>query len=192
MSNFPVMIPSTGVAHLAPRAALSGDGVFAVALHLGPQERVFVRGHHQHLADARRVRRGEHARHGRASLHDQGYVLVVGQHVVHHALHRVEPDDVLHEAFARTVGLGAVSGQEFQDGGVRHQRQREDEEHQHERHQSREDTRRREVHVPLLGVVRGVEHVEPAFAEQAAPPCPYGFQKFHLSGYDFSLLTLQR
>ena len=82
-------------------------------------------------------------------------------------------DDVLQQAFARTVGLGAVSGQELQHGAVRHQRQREDEQQQHERHQPGEDARGREVYVPLLGVVGGVEHVEAAFAEKAALPCPY-------------------
>ena len=57
MSKRSVMIPSTGVGQLdrlayrTPRpAAAARDGVLAVALHLCPQERVFGRGHHQHLA----------------------------------------------------------------------------------------------------------------------------------------------
>ena len=61
---------------------------------------------------------------------------------VHHALHRVESDDVLQQAFARAVGLGAVSGQELQHGTVSHQRQREDEQQQDERHQRGDGERR--------------------------------------------------
>ena len=91
---------------------------------------IFGRGHHQHLRGPRAVRIGEHPRHGRLALHDQGYVLVVGEHVVHHALHRVQPDDVLHQTFARAVGFGAVARQEFQYGAVRHQREDEDKEQQ--------------------------------------------------------------
>ena len=168
------------LAYRTPRpAAAARDGVRAVALHLCPQERVFGRGHHQHLAGAGAVRCGERARHGSFALHDQRDMLVVGEHVVHHALHRVEPDDILHEAFARTVCLGAVSRQQFQDRGIGHQRQDEDEQQQHERQEGREDAGRREVHVPLLAIVRGIEHVETAFAEKPAPPCPYGFEKSH-------------
>ena len=139
-----------------------------------------MRGHDQHLAQPRGVARGDGPHDGGLALHDEGDVLVVGHHLVHHALHRVEADDVLHEAFARAVGLGPVAGQELQHGGVGHQRENQDEEQQHEGHQCGEDACRREVQVPLLAVVGGVEHAEAPLAEEVPPPGTYFFLNVHL------------
>ena len=47
--------------------------------------------------------------------------------------------------------------------------------------QKRIEIRERSIAVLISceDVVRGIEHVETAFAEKPAPPCPYGFEKSH-------------
>ena len=85
------------------------------------------------------------------------------------------------EALAGLVGLRAVSGRNSSTGVYATSVRDEDEEQQHEGHQSGHEACRRDVHVPLLAVVRGVEHVEAALAEQSAPPGPHGLYRFHRS-----------
>jgi len=57
-------------------------------------------------------------------------LFAVSTHLGHLPLDRVEPHDVLQQHFARAVGL--VARQEFQHGGVGHQRENQDEEQQDE------------------------------------------------------------
>ena len=106
------------------------QSVGAFALHMDAQERILARGHHQRLVGLDAVETADVAYHGRLALHDEGDVVAVSTHLGHLPLDRVEPHDVLQQHFARAVGL--VARQEFQHGGVGHQRENQDEEQQDE------------------------------------------------------------
>ncbi len=88
----------------------------------------------------------------------------------------------MHETLTHPIGLGTISGQKFEHGRISHQGENKNEQQQRESRQTGKDARRRKVDVPLLAVVRGIEHVETTLAEKIAPPRTYSLQEFHRIG----------
>ena len=146
------------------------EAVRTFSLQFGPQQRIFAAGHHECLvrADAVLLAYGSH--HRSLALHDEGDVVVIGNHVVHHPLHGIQTDDALHQTFARAGRFDAVAGQEFQHRRIGYDRQNEDEKQQRESQKRGEQTCRGDVGVPLLDVVGRIEHAQAAFAGEAFPP----------------------
>ena len=150
--------------------------VVAFALHLGAQQRIELRGRHQSLVQTGGVVVHRGAQHGGAALHNHGYVLVVGKHVVHAALERIDAHYALHQPIVRPLGRGAITREYVQHGGVGHQQEHQQKQEQTERRDSSDESRGRYADVPILLAAYGIGETEPLRAEQIVY---FTFQIFH-------------